>query len=1043
MHFTPSHVVKIPGFVSGSFAFHRLWWLTISLAALSMAALSPGSEPVPASAAAAAPAYSGLRGAEAVLRELAPSDAPVDDSTTAITDFVASARELRHAQASLAPAQAVERWQALFDQGRQLNLDYRSGIGPEALPLILLAALPRPEAWPALVPKPAVENEAKPAESGDLLSLFIGRRPPNNDNRLMQGRNLLAFVLLQRFDEAAAAVKDNAELTQKVQALRRLTEPPPFVDQLAQKLNATGFSASRIEVPDLAPQIGPERIRTVAHQLLFAPKIQMISVVGQETLQRFREVALTEIDQLPRAPWELCIGPDGSALYDALWNRFGQPATTPSTPEKSRLAFEGLRYFGQATGWRILETLRTGKTGEALPLLVRLSQVLPLVPEYEENPLRDLPGYGVDPSTAFELLYAGAKQTSSPAIVGALLMIAPQVHRTDDALALLAQLSPQATPLGRLRFQELELTLRLAQNDLEPALRIVSEVLTAPFPKADPADAPSEIPSYPAYGLSDSSAAVYLKMAGHAIDLGLALPRADLIAAGVQALETAAKTLPPSARGSDQIASNLMTNATKLVAKGRLVEAESLLALLLRRLANRSADPWVLKGAMETLTELYDRAGRTSDVWSVLNNATQWSSGDLANMTNSKSVCLAAARMLATRGEEAKALAILRAYLQLHAEDDDGYELLLKWEGERALPQLDQLIALDRWEERPLIWKAELLRRLGRLADAETFARQAIALDPTDGEQSVGKRIRGYAVLAAVLQDAGKADDAAFFRRVVESVRRAEDGDALREAGLLLAAREKYEQAALAFADAYCVQWRLAERLHQEGQTAEAEKHYEIAFTRMPEQFGRMATLCFGCENVFGNTASRGAADRVLSRLAALPQPRPQVLLILARLRLAQNQPRAAWTLLQQAAQIDPDYFDALKELANLAEKVDASAAERRPIIDRLLALDPSGKHAGLTVQQMFILGPERMWRHLQVTLDRSTKPTGLLPLPAAARRIRNSMSAQNLNNVSWSDRESEKARILGEFVGNDWNDTGRAFVKFLEPLFSSTAFMY
>jgi len=486
-----------------------------------------------------------------------------------------------------------------------------------------------------------------------------------------------------------------------------------------------------------------------------------------------------------------------------------------------------------------------------------------------------------------------------------------------------------------------------------------------------------------------------------------------------------------------------MTNATKLVAKSRLTEAESLLALLLARQANRGADPWIVNGAMETLTELYDRAGRTNDIWYVLNNATQWSSGDLAGLANSKSVWLPAARALAARGEQAKALVILRVYLQSHAEDDDAYELLLQWEGERALPQLDQLIALDRWEERPLIWKAELLRRLGRLADAETFARKAVALDPTDGEQSVGKRARSYAVLAAVLQDAGKADDAAFFRRVVDAVRRAEDGDALREAGLLLAAREKYEQAALAFADAYCVQWRLAERLHEEGRIAEAEQHYEIAFTRMPEQFGRMATLCFGCENVFGNTASRGAADRVLSRLAALPKPRPQALLILARLRRAQNQPRAAWALLQQAAQIDPDYFDAWKELAGLAENVDASAPERRAIVERLLQLDPGGKHTGLMVQQLFILGPERMWQHLQATLDHSAKPSALLPLPAAARRIRNDLSAQSPNSVSWNDRGSEKARILGEFVSGDWNDTGRAFVKFLEPLFSSTPIMY
>ena len=554
MHTPRPHVLPSPSLTGESFAFRRLCWLMLSLAALGVAALAPGAELAPASAETAAPAYPGLRGAEAVLREPAPSAAPVDDDTKAITDFVASARDLRRAQASLAPEQAAERWQVLFDQGRKLNLGYGRVVGPEALPPVLLASLPGPGAWPALVPKKPAADEAKSGGAGDILSLFAGRRPSTNASQLAQGRNLLAFVLLQRFDEAEAAVVDDAGLLQKVQTLRRLTESPPFVGQLASRLNATGYSSNRIEVPDLVPQIGPERTRAVAQRLLQASKIKTITVAGRETLQTFREVALARIDELPRAPWDLCIGPDGSALYDALWGRFGQQSAAASTSEQMRSAPEGLQHFAQATGWRILDALRTGQAGEALPFLVRLSQVVPTLSEYDENPIRDLSGYGVDPSTAFEVLYAGAKQTSSPTLVAALLTVAPQVHRTDDALALLAQLSPQATPLDRLRFQELELRLRLAQNELEPALHIVREVLNAPFPKTDASAAAAEIPSYPVYGSSDSPAAVYLNMAGHAIELGLALPRADLIAAGVQALETAAKALPPSAQGSDRVA---------------------------------------------------------------------------------------------------------------------------------------------------------------------------------------------------------------------------------------------------------------------------------------------------------------------------------------------------------------------------------------------------------------------------------------------------------------------------------------------------------
>ena len=41
------------------------------------------------------------------------------------------------------------------------------------------------------------------------------------------------------------------------------------------------------------------------------------------------------------------------------------------------------------------------------------------------------------------------------------------------------------------------------------------------------------------------------------------------------------------------------------------------------------------------------------------------------------------------------------------------------------------------------------------------------------------------------------------------------------------------------------------------GNLAEARKHYEIAFRRMPEQFGQVASFCFGCEGVFNHPESR------------------------------------------------------------------------------------------------------------------------------------------------------------------------------------------
>jgi tetratricopeptide (TPR) repeat protein len=318
----------------------------------------------------------------------------------------------------------------------------------------------------------------------------------------------------------------------------------------------------------------------------------------------------------------------------------------------------------------------------------------------------------------------------------------------------------------------------------------------------------------------------------------------------------------------------------------------------------------------------------------LLRAAGGWECGDL-NALSAEEVWLPSARALVHIGETKAAANIVQAFLKRNTSNDGAYALLLDLDEATALAHLDELIASDRWEERPLIWKAELLRRKGRLEEAEQIARQALALDPTDGDQKTDARVQGYATLAAVLADRGKQDDAKFFRNVVESVRRAERGDRLRDAGLYEQAREQYEKAESAFADAYCVQWRLAERLHAQGKIAEAEKHYEIAFERMPSQFGRVAQVCFGCERVFGNESSRGAADRVLSRLCAETNARPQALLILARLRIEQERLTEAWTLLQRAVTLDPEHLDAWKELQTLAPVVNAPAEQRRQIVAR------------------------------------------------------------------------------------------------------------
>ncbi len=67
-------------------------------------------------------------------------------------------------------------------------------------------------------------------------------------------------------------------------------------------------------------------------------------------------------------------------------------------------------------------------------------------------------------------------------------------------------------------------------------------------------------------------------------------------------------------------------------------------------------------------------------------------------------------------------------------------------------------------EKRPLIWLAKFYLDRGNLAKSEELARQAIAIDPSDGEQGRGDRMRAYAVLAEILTKRGDTKTAATYR---------------------------------------------------------------------------------------------------------------------------------------------------------------------------------------------------------------------------------------------------------------------------------------
>jgi len=417
------------------------------------------------------------------------------------------------------------------------------------------------------------------------------------------------------------------------------------------------------------------------------------------------------------------------------------------------------------------------------------------------------------------------------------------------------------------------------------------------------------------------------------------------------------------------------------------------------------------------LAEIYERAGRYEDVLTLLDKTPWWGGADLIDLADQhKALPPLAARALHMRGRGSEGVEILKSHLLGNPGDDAAYRTLTEILGSAAIPWLDELQARDRFEERPLIWKARLLKNAGKLDEAEATVRQALKIDPTDGEQKGVDRGRAYVVLAEILKAKGKTNDAAFFEGVVASIRIAEKGDKLTAAGLIRKSLAMYEEAALSFVDAYCVQWRLAERLSSLGDIEAARKHYEIAFERMPEQFGQVARFCFGCEGVFTHQQSVSVAEQVLTGLAKTAPQKPQVQYLLGQLREAQGRKTDAYRHFRMAVELDPRYLDALKAAFALRKDVFLSQKEADEIALRMVRLDPLRRHNDLDAGEIADLrGLWSIYKEMETAQIKA--PKSLLTLTASKQEMEAFMKkvGSGRDFLDWKQRYYFEQRRIPE----------------------------
>jgi len=750
----------------------------------------------------AVPAAAELKGARSVFERAATSakgQKKPNDAKSPAEQYEVDLKTYYESAADLSTEIAAKEWLALFDQlpaaQKSWQLEERSNrwsgssLGYESVSFQgLVAVLPPPSHWPTLIKA----IEARPigegrvalreraiklvahmlASDGDairrdaeaLIQTIAASEDAQIGSRTYQMEGLLALVVASANDK---------------EAIRRSFERQ--LDRVEKESDG-----SYLQVPDLVTLLGKDEAEKLLRRALALP-IQLWSMdQGDQTLALSRKLALEMIDTLAVARWELVTGIDLDTirLFEAMDKRFGgkdkETLTNLTSEVLIKLDSESLRtllesrssdmfgsgMFGSGMDGRanariyyFMALVANGRIEDAVQF-AKASKFSTGSDGLPSNTLAALDKAGFA-GELFDLFHKLLTDDPDLPYWGAYTSLAARVGRTDDMLALASKAAaePNVTPQKRFKLLRHLQIAQLAADRIDEGIRLLHEAIKLlRTVEGDDTD----------WGDSTFS------LGGELVSLGRVLKRDPLIQEGIAIMSTP----EASALAANAYAGNQLVNA--LVDLGRTEEAEGFFADQLAQQvtpkANRGYnEPHLVQKTLMGLAAVYHKAGRHEDVLLLLVEAPYWSMTDLAPLVaesygyDGASLGYIVARTLAEVGRKEESVRVIDALLNFSPGLDSAYSLLVELEGQSAIAKLDLLFERDQFEERPLIWKAHLLVDAGKLAEATTTIQLAIAIDPSDGEQGKGDRMRAYAVFARIFDPHFPFDSGRFGMRFAPS----------------------------------------------------------------------------------------------------------------------------------------------------------------------------------------------------------------------------------------------------------------------------------
>ncbi|HTS17052.1 MAG TPA: tetratricopeptide repeat protein [Verrucomicrobiae bacterium] len=822
------------------------------------------------------------------------------------------------------------------------------------------------------------------------------------------------------------------------------------------------LNGGELEVPDLVTLAGPQQAEALLRRALVLPVTLRIPV-GDDTIALARKLSVDLVDKLHAPQWSLCLGLDALPLYEAMDKRFaahsdeasdsGKTASNDNASAVAMLETRAARLqmgmrddFGQqaARSYYFLALIAAGRTKDAIAMVNELrppGRTGEMSFPEEAIAALDRAGYN---APVYEFLHDALMADPNLPFWDQFIILAARVGKPDEALALVQQMAHRKDIDSSRQFdirRHLVLALLAADRvdegvaELREILRSVRVDITNTPSSLETGPVPSGTRDYDGQGeimpQPDSEDRAE-GMAERLVVLGQLLKRDDWIQDGLLAMKRAASNEEANATLTFVPFRTTIRFAKLLEESGRGPEAEAELSSALSRAValdqQRLSKPGMYEygnnAACQVLVELvglYHRAGRHTDVLVLADTAPWWGATDMRQImlesdTDGTPVSMSVADALADAGRKGEARQVINALLECKGGYDPAYKLLLQLGGDDVSATLDGLFHRDQFEERPLIWKANLLLKEGRLDEAEKVVRQAIRIDPTDGEEGPGDRLRAYAQLADILVARGRTNDAAVYSEAVKTVRMSEEADRYQKAGLLKRAVAMYEESLTHFADAYCVEARIGLRLMELGRHQEAEEHYRRAYELMPDSFGRMETHCFGCERVFGGQEVQSVAEKVFTQLVAKTPDKPQVHYLLGYLREEEGQYREALEAFRTAVKLDHDYINAWSHIQELRSHLQLTTEDRDAAAFNLLRLDPQRRHTSPALTEVSDL--RALWTAVEEADKLQTPQSQTVYILSASKteseRIESKLPQDELRNLRLSRQMQEEGGMWG-----------------------------